>query len=149
MKKILKLLALLFVMWAIFFLSSQQSDDSINTTNSVINIIYGIYQFIVGNKGLSLEKFCEIYFDPIREIAHFSEFGLLGLITYINSKEYFQNKHVLYSIIFCIIYAISDEIHQLYVPGRYCDVLDVLVDTLGATLAILLIHLLSKKCLKK
>lgn len=149
MKKILKLLALLFVMGVIYYLSNQPSKDSIDTTNSFINILYGVYNFILNGKGFSLDKFCELYFDPIRKIAHFSEYGLLGIVAYINSKEYFKNRHIFYSFGFSVLYAISDEIHQYFVAGRYCDIKDVLIDSCGAILAILLIHLLSKKCLKK
>ncbi len=38
-------------------------------------------------------------------------------------------------IIFCLLYGISDEIHQLFVPTRSFDLLDILADTLGAALA--------------
>ncbi len=32
------------------------------------------------------------------------------------------------------VYGLSDEIHQFFVPGRYCDRLDVLADMLGSFL---------------
>ncbi len=40
------------------------------------------------------------------------------------------------SLVFCILYAISDEVHQLFVPGRGAQVSDVLIDSLGAFLGI-------------
>jgi VanZ family protein len=36
------------------------------------------------------------------------------------------------------MYAITDEFHQTYTPGRNASVLDVLIDSLGAVLAILI-----------
>ena len=38
-------------------------------------------------------------------------------------------------VIVCLLYAISDELHQAWVPGRSCDPLDALADTLGAVTA--------------
>lgn len=149
MKRLLKLLALVSMMGLIYFFSSQPSNDSTVTTNGVIEFIYKIYDFIVAGKGYDYDTFWFYYFKPIRKLAHFSEFGLLGLLSYINVKEYFKNNHVLYSLLISVIYAISDEIHQIFVAGRYCSFVDVLIDASGALCAILLIHFLSKKCLKR
>jgi len=41
---------------------------------------------------------------------------------------------VLYSIIFCTTYGISDEYHQLFVPGRCCSGFDIFIDGLGGFL---------------
>ena len=38
------------------------------------------------------------------------------------------------------LYAVTDEFHQSFVPGRYPDVRDVLVDTAGALVAVLLLR---------
>ena len=48
-------------------------------------------------------------------------------------------------IIICILYAISDEIHQLFVPGRSGQVSDVLLDTLGAFTGIMIYKLIYNK----
>lgn len=148
MKKAVKLVALLSVMGLIYYFSSQPSYDSTITTNSVVKVIYDVYSCLFKN-AYSYDAFCDYFFQPIRKLAHFSEFGLLGLISYINSKEYFEKNHVLYSLAFSALYATSDEIHQIFVYGRYCSFIDVLIDTCGALCAILLIHIINKKCLKK
>jgi hypothetical protein len=44
------------------------------------------------------------------------------------------------ALIFTVLYAISDEIHQRYVPGRHGQVADVLFDTGGALAMLLLIR---------
>ena len=49
------------------------------------------------------------------------------------------NKEYYLSIIVCIIYAISDEIHQIFVPDRSCQVYDMMIDSLGSIVGILLI----------
>lgn len=40
------------------------------------------------------------------------------------------------TIFFCILYAISDEFHQVFVPGRSVSALDVLMDGVGSVLAV-------------
>ncbi len=45
-------------------------------------------------------------------------------------------KAFVFSLIFCILYAITDEIHQLFVPGRGTEVTDVLIDGIGALIGI-------------
>ena len=38
------------------------------------------------------------------------------------------------AVIGASLYGVSDEFHQLFVPGRMCDPMDWLVDTAGAAL---------------
>ena len=46
------------------------------------------------------------------------------------------------SITLSFLYACTDEIHQIFVPGRSAQFRDVLIDTLGASFGCLLIHAL-------
>ena len=48
------------------------------------------------------------------------------------------------SIIATFIYALSDEIHQFFVPGRTCAFRDVLIDTIGGVTSILVLYIFSK-----
>jgi len=43
---------------------------------------------------------------------------------------------LIFSLIFCLFYAASDEIHQLFVPGRGAKATDVLIDGIGALIGI-------------
>ena len=58
-------------------------------------------------------------------------------------------KNIAYTCMFCIIYAIFDEIHQIYVPGRTGKVIDVIIDTLGACMGITIILIRNKFNYKK
>jgi hypothetical protein len=50
------------------------------------------------------------------------------------------------AILLCLLYAVTDEAHQAFVPGRYCDPLDVAADVTGACLgAIAVGHALPRK----
>ncbi len=52
----------------------------------------------------------------------------------------------------CVLYAIFDEIHQLYVPGRSGEIIEVLIDSVGAGVGIglqtMYVKLQQKKRLK-
>ena len=57
-------------------------------------------------------------------------------------------KSILLSIGISFLYACSDEIHQLFVPGRSGNILDVLIDTVGASVGVLVFSFIVRKCCK-
>lgn len=71
----------------------------------------------------------------IRKIAHISEYFILNLLFYIgfykNCQKISKNKLLLLSIVFSIIYSITDEIHQTFVPNRVGSYKDVIIDSMG------------------
>lgn len=146
MKRFIKLLLLILCMTMIFFFSSQASQDSSVSTSFVVRIFYDIYKFMFSKTVLTIEQFSELYYMPIRKLAHFSEFGLLGVLMYINLSDYMKSKYVVTSLVLSIIYAISDEIHQYFVPGRFCSIKDMFIDSCGIVVGIFLIHIVYKKC---
>ena len=48
------------------------------------------------------------------------------------------------AIIICILYATSDELHQLFVMGRSCELRDVFIDSLGSVSGIIMYNLIEK-----
>ena len=72
-----------------------------------------------------------IYFDFERFVYHIIEYGILSFLFYRALKINVKNPQTL-AILFSIIYAITDEIHQFYVPGRFSNVFDVAVNSFGA-----------------
>ena len=79
----------------------------------------------------------------IRKLAHFSIYTLLGFLASftVGRRRLFSRKS-LGVIVFCFLYACSDEIHQLFVPGRSGMFTDVLIDTGGAVTGMLVSMLL-------
>lgn len=73
-------------------------------------------------------------------VYHFIIFFLLAffLIASIKNKNQFKNKHMIIALLISLIYAISDEVHQLFVPGRFFSIKDILTDLLGILVAILI-----------
>ena len=124
MKKTINVLFVLIWMIIIFIMSSFDSSESSNQSNFIVNIISNIFN-IDNINALSL---------IIRKLAHFSEYFILGILVYNSTQNY--KKYIWLPIIICISYAISDEIHQIFVPGREGRVLDITIDSIGATIGI-------------
>ncbi len=80
-------------------------------------------------------------FDLQDKLLHFLAYFLFGVtlviatITIRNSR-----KRVLFVILLGSLYALLDEVHQMFVPGRYWDLSDWLADTLGVFLAIFFVN---------
>ena len=79
----------------------------------------------------------EIVTFVVRKAAHMSEYFALGMslaaafFTGVTGKEKARVKTVFPAGIIGIVYAVSDEIHQRFVPGRSGELRDVLIDSVG------------------
>ena len=135
MKKQLSIILVLIWMIIIFIMSSFNAEDSANQSNFIVNIISNIFN-IENVKLLSL---------IIRKLAHFTEYLILGTLVINMFTKNNDKKTYLLSILLCIIYAISDEIHQIFTPGRACQITDILIDSVGSITGIYLFKLLKKR----
>lgn len=81
---------------------------------------------------------------PFRKLAHIIVYGLLALITYRALRggrpAGFYPAFAFRSVVFCLLYAASDEFHQIFVPGRGPAVHDALLDGLAATFIMVLLQ---------
>ena len=60
---------------------------------------------------------------------------VLGFVTYLAvPRAWPLRKKVLFVLLLCCFYAITDEWHQSFVPGRGPEVRDVIMDTLGSSM---------------
>lgn len=83
----------------------------------------------------------------VRKCAHMSEYFALTVcesFLLINIRKDYSAGTRIFAAILAVLYAMSDEIHQLFVPGRAGRVLDVIIDSVGITLAFLIITLYFK-----
>ena len=123
-------------MVTIFFFSSDTADSS---TKKSDGLIVRVAEKVLGRKLTDKEKdsYTDKYFKIVRKTAHFTIYFILGFAVISLLREYMiiDKKSVIYTVIFVFLYACSDEIHQLFVPGRSGEILDVFIDTLGGTLS--------------
>ncbi|MEA2115337.1 MAG: VanZ family protein [Thermodesulfobacteriota bacterium] len=72
---------------------------------------------------------------------HCMVYGVLALSALFAVPEYkYQASPFWVSllvVLFCLLYGISDEFHQSFIPGRFPSVLDLVADTIGAMIVVL------------
>lgn len=123
----------------IFCLSHQNGEDSTETSGWFTSLLNFIFPF-------------ELTEDFVRTMAHFSEFACLSFFM---NNLFVAYKEKLIPLIACALsffYAITDEIHQIFVPGRACQFLDMMVDLAGILSGFIVyavIYILVRKTIKK
>lgn len=82
----------------------------------------------------------------VRKSAHITAYFILGVLIFNIIGDYkLKPRYVIFiSIGLVSLYAISDEFHQSFVPGRSWELRDVLIDTTAGIVGICLIYLLCK-----
>ena len=137
MKKIIKLILVILWMLLIFSFSNQKAEDSSKLSDGIIVKVANVFV----DKALSKEKQEEIlekYTTIVRKTAHFVIYLILGILV-INLFIEYDIKHlILISLLVCILYSVSDEFHQLFIDGRSGEIRDILIDTIGSLVGIII-----------
>lgn len=119
-------------MMLIFYFSSRNADESAKQSRMLLAFIEKIF----GSN--SVTDFI------VRKSAHCLEFTGLALLFNIALFVQKNNKiQPLSATAFSSLYAVTDEIHQIFVDGRSCQISDWAIDTAGAilgTIAFLIIY---------
>ena len=131
---------MLFVMMivcmsGIFMFSSQTGEQS--------NNISGTLTEKIAESDLSGDRIGESYEErdrfntALRKYAHFMMFFVLGLLAAAFAQLAFAKLYTRlgYPLGVSLVWALVDEVHQMYVPGRTGQPMDVLIDFIGALLA--------------
>lgn len=143
MKKILYSILWITLLLLIFFFSAQNGKASRNlTTTSISTVVQN-----VSSETSKKESLIGFLIKPVRKSAHFLEFFVLGVLTFLLFKEMGipYRKLLFYSILFCLFYAVSDEFHQLFVPDRTARLFDVCIDSAGSITGIMILYLICKR----
>jgi len=143
-KRIIALILAILWMGVIFFYSNQPSEES---TASSMSASYKIVQTTSRFFGFDLQELeiLEIASgieNTVRKIAHMVEYAILAFL-WEKALPVIKKYHDLYvTLAICIVYAASDEIHQRFIPGRSGCIRDVLIDTSGALIMVLIFALI-------
>lgn len=144
-KKVLSTILVILWMCTIFYFSNQQGIGSSNTSKKISMIIVNVLDIKNEIPDEEKQKLIEMIEPVIRKLAHYTIYMIGGILimncTYAFEKE--EKKVVIHSGIIGTIYAISDEVHQLFIAGRSGRVADVLIDSIGISTGIA-IYLLIK-----
>lgn len=123
-------------MLVIFWFSSRNGEES----GLQSGILLSLLQWVgFSEKWLGSDDFIWV----IRKLAHFTEFFILGVFVFRIGLSFWT------AFLTIFLYALSDELHQYFVPGRQAAFLDVCIDSLGGILSLSLMRSVFRKAEKK
>lgn len=132
MRKWISRAVLIAWMCVIFSFSAQNGGESSGLSGKIGSCIVNTVDSVLGlnmtqdEKELAVEKLS----FPIRKAAHMLEYAILALLAYLSFSKY------AITIIITFVYAMTDELHQRFVPGRAGMFTDVLIDTAGGLIMV-------------
>lgn len=160
---------LIFQMLFIFTMSSFGHTSSDAQSNLFVDFIAQNFPHVrhgLENNLISLNTLIFL----VRKTAHFTEYAILGSLFFLNLRNWLKLNNPLteksklqttktfakkapldplkyalaMSVLLSFLYACTDEIHQIFVPGRSAQFRDVLIDTLGASFGTIITYLIIK-----
>ena len=136
MKKYTKWIFVLLWMILIFYLSNEPGSISTETSQFFVSKLEKILKII--------PIFSNELIWIVRKSAHFVLYFILGMLMMyaMNGKK----KDMWITLLFCLLYACSDEIHQLFVVGRNGNIKDVCIDFMGSLFGVYLMKWVSRGC---
>lgn len=134
------MLAALLCAGLIFWFSAQSGEASAQMSGNVMNPISRILIALFG----------EAAHTVLRKCAHFILYCALMFLTYNVCFQGRVQKRLspVLPFVCSVLYAVSDEIHQYFVPGRACRLYDIGVDTLGCIVGGLCFFAVAKCCIR-
>ena len=137
-RKVRYLLLIINIIWmmVIFSFSAQPAKESTETSRKVIK---PGFSDLPKKEQIRFAKKIEF---PIRKLAHATEYTILGILMSLFFFSWNRKRYGLYGWLWGILYAITDELHQAFVPGRSCQMTDVAIDSLGCLCGCTVIALL-------
>ena len=145
-KRILPLIITVLIMVFIFLQSALPADLSQEESNLIVQALIEFLQIDA-----------ELLSFVVRKCAHFTEYLLLGMSLYATVREYDPvrlerseqlRRTALISWGIGALYALTDEVHQAFVPGRSCEIRDMLIDSCGVAAGVLIMTVLRSRRLK-
>ncbi|MBB6446699.1 VanZ family protein [Bacillus benzoevorans] len=137
MYKIFVGLAAIVWMGVIFLLSAQPATESNELSKGITEYIIKIVEMV--HPGAELNIW--INNNEVRGHAHFATYLVLGILVMLilRSMGIRVIQRMGLALFLCVLYAVFDEIHQIFSPGRGIQLKDVFVDSIGASVGIILV----------
>ena len=129
-------LAVILLSLRIFGFSSDTGPESDSMSQKITKVVVNVVEKSIPTSAQSesdSEKLFELFHFIVRKTAHFSIYALLAVLTLLLARSYELKMRVsaLISASYCLLFAVSDEIHQLFVSGRSGQISDVFIDFCG------------------
>ncbi len=142
--RVVLLVLLLLQLGLIFKLSDEPARQSESTSGGFIETLLRTWDKDFSARDAETQRLqVERLQKSVRTLAHLSEYTLLGLTAAGVAWTFDQRKKaLLLAAAGCVLWAVSDELHQALVPGRSCQLSDIAVDSAGALLGMAALSLL-------
>lgn len=137
LKQIANWLPALIWMGVIFLMSAESGEVSGEQSSRVLHLILSFLSMLMGQEAASALPADTLHL-LLRKAAHMAEYAILFLLYAQALRKSGARRPALAALALSACYAAMDEGHQLLVPGRGPSLLDVIIDTLGAGLALVL-----------
>jgi len=139
--KIISLIPIILLLIGIFSFSAQNGDKSGSTSYRICISIVKLQKAVFKEdwSQQQMDERAERLQVPVRKGAHMGEYALLAVLfcIHLNFYQLQQKSKIALSFLLTVLCAGVDEIHQLFVPARAGQFLDVLIDSVGAAAGII------------
>lgn len=134
---------LLFLVWALVIFKFSSEVSSISSSRSDLIVAY------IQQAGSSLPQ--DILTFLTRKAAHTIAYFIFGIMAYNVIRHYKlpPRRAILVSSAIVFTYALSDEFHQIFVPGRSGELRDVLIDTIAGIVAVVLTYVIHREIVRR
>ena len=145
------ILTIIIILWMAFIFSmsaknsTQSSSISGGFTYKILSMFFAQFRSIDKTTQDSIVEGLQFV---VRKGAHFTAYAILGGLCFADLRvlDKFKLKiNFIIALVISALYAASDELHQYFVPGRSCEIRDVMIDSLGALTGIIVVIIFSKK----
>lgn len=146
-KRFLYLIPVIIWMIFIFYMSGKTGQESSGQSGKISLFITDLLEKVRQDSPQEMQNLQDILELVIRKAAHMTEYAILFLLSYLAmvkismSQSRFYNRSI--AVLISLLYACSDEMHQLLVPDRSGKMIDVGIDMAGV-LIVLICMILSK-----
>ena len=146
-KALARFIPALLWMGVIFWFSDQPADVSTDESVGIARQLVEIYAHFSGMEETEQIQQSLVLEPYLRKAAHMSEYALLAVLLYfaISAFSSSYRKAAAISLIVSMLYSCTDEWHQTFVFGRAGKISDVLIDTLGAAIGLLIVYLIKRR----
>lgn len=134
---------MLFLLYiTIFSLSAQDAELSGGLSHRISENCVELAEKVSGETWTALvkEQLADLVEHPIRKLAHFAEYCYMGILVFAVWRPWLRRGHIFYGLVIVWVFlsAAGDEFHQLFVSGRYGSLGDVMLDTCGGIVGMVL-----------
>ena len=136
--KVVKIILIIIWMITVFRFSNQGGTESSSTSAKVTKVIVDVV--VNDKKEENKVQFANKIEKVVRKFAHYTIYTIGGVLimNYAYTTDKTKKQQTFGSLLFGAFYAVTDEVHQYFVPGRSARAFDVGIDTLGVITGIII-----------